>query len=70
MRCNAAVLYKATAQNSPFGNPVPCDPNGKECIHDASDSRLREWMTVGMRSRFEGEPEVESWSHSGTGSVI
>ncbi len=71
MRCNAAVVYKATADNSPFNNPVPCDPNGVECIYDASDSRLREWMTVGMRSRFEGEPEeIEGWSTSGTGSVI
>ena len=37
-------IYKATAENSPFGNPVPCDHNGNEIIHDASDPRLKEWL--------------------------
>lgn len=61
MRGYPVVIYKATAENSPFGNPVPCDPTtGEECIHDASDPRLREWMTKGMRGRYEGEPEWEN----------
>ena len=59
LRGNPMVVYKATEENSPFGNPVPCDPNGVECIHDASDPRLREWVPTGkgLRARFEGEPE-------------
>ena len=60
MRGYPVVIYKATAENSPFGNPVPCDPDGVECIHDANDPRLREWMTTGMRKRVEGEPEWEN----------
>ena len=47
MRSTPTIVYKATAENSPFGNPVPCDPNGVECIHDASDPRLREWVPTG-----------------------
>ena len=71
MRGYPVVIYKATAENSPNGNPVPCNPvTGEECIYDASDERLRQWMTTGMRARVEGEPEVESYEHSGTGSVI
>ncbi len=58
-RCTPVIVYKATADNSPFGNPVPCDPNGKECIHDASDPRLKEWMSTGMRSRAAGE---DAWT--------
>ena len=37
-------LYKATPDNSPFGNPVPCDDDGTEIIHDATDPRLKEWL--------------------------
>ena len=36
-------VYKATPENSPFGNPVPCDYDGTEIIHDASDPRLKKW---------------------------
>ncbi len=65
MRSTPVLVYKATAENSPFGNPVPCDPNGNECIHDASDPRLKEWVQTGKgnRARCEGEPD---W----TGDVI
>ncbi|MBQ6454364.1 MAG: hypothetical protein IJJ14_08435, partial [Coriobacteriales bacterium] len=35
--------YKATPENSPFGNPIPCGVDGTEIIHDASDPRLKEW---------------------------
>ena len=37
-------VYKATAENSPFGNPVPCDDDGTEIIHTATDPRLKEWL--------------------------
>lgn len=36
-------VYKATAENSPFGNPVPCDDDGTPIIVNASDPRLKEW---------------------------
>jgi anaerobic selenocysteine-containing dehydrogenase len=44
LRGNPVVIYKATADNSPFNNPVPCDPWGNEAITNANDSRLKEWM--------------------------
>lgn len=38
-------IYKATAENSPNGNPVPCDPaTGEEIITSGEDARLRAWM--------------------------
>ena len=36
-------VYKATPENSPFGNPVPCGNDGTEIIHDSSDPRLKLW---------------------------
>jgi hypothetical protein len=27
----------------PFGDPVPCDDDGNEIIHDSSDPRLKAW---------------------------
>ena len=44
LRAYPVKIYKATPENSPFGNPVPCDKNGNEIIHDASDPRLKEWL--------------------------
>ena len=44
LRAYPVNIYKATAENSPFGNPVPCDHNGNEIIHDSSDPRLKEWL--------------------------
>lgn len=44
LRAYLGKIYKATAENSPFGNPIPCDNNGVEIIHDASDPRLKEWV--------------------------
>ncbi len=43
LRGTPVVIYKATAENSPFGNPVPCDPDGNEAITNANDDRLKEW---------------------------
>lgn len=46
LRCYDVEVYKATPENSPFGNPVPCDSSGKEIITSSSDSRLKEWLPV------------------------
>ena len=62
MRSVPVLVYKATEENSPFGNPVPCDPQGNPCICDAGDPRLKEWMGTGLRSRVEGE---EAWTGEG-----
>lgn len=43
LRSFPVKLYKATSENSPFGNPVPCDHNGVEIIHSADDPRLKAW---------------------------
>lgn len=40
-----ALIYKATAENSPFNNPVPCDPKGNPAITNANDPRLKEWLS-------------------------
>ena len=39
-------VYKATPENSPFNNPVPCDDDGTPIITDASDDRLKAWERV------------------------
>ena len=39
-------VYKATPENSPNGNPVPCDVDGTEMIHSCDDPRLKEWLPV------------------------
>ena len=44
MRGFLVQIEKATPENSPFGNPVPCDDDGTEIIHDPSDPRLKEWL--------------------------
>ncbi|MBQ3386630.1 MAG: molybdopterin dinucleotide-binding protein, partial [Eggerthellaceae bacterium] len=40
IRAYLVKIYKATPENSPFGNPVPCDDDGTEVIYKASDPRL------------------------------
>lgn len=45
MRGVPVKIYKATPENSPYGNPIPCaDEDGTEIIHDSSDPRLKEWL--------------------------
>lgn len=45
VRALPVTIYKATPENSPFGNPVPCDAvTGEEIIHSADDPRLKEWL--------------------------
>jgi len=46
IRAFPVKIYKATAENSPFGNPVPCGNDGTEIICDAADPRLKEWQPV------------------------
>ena len=46
MRGIPCVVYKATPENSPFGNPVPCDPDGNPVIWESTDPRLKEWLTA------------------------
>ena len=43
LRAYNVKVYKATPENSPFGNPCPCGEDGTEIIHDASDPRLKAW---------------------------
>ena len=52
LRAYLGKIYKATPENSPFENPIPCDHNGVEIIHDPSDPRLKEWLPV-----YEGREE-------------
>ncbi|MEG1168025.1 MAG: molybdopterin dinucleotide binding domain-containing protein [Gordonibacter sp.] len=44
LRAYLGKIYKATPENSPFGNPVPCDHDGVEIIHSPDDPRLKEWV--------------------------
>ena len=46
LRCYDVRVYKATPENSPFGNPVPCDSKGVPIITSADDARLKEWLPV------------------------
>lgn len=43
LRGYPVTIYKATPENSPFNNPCPCDDEGVEIIHSASDPRLKQW---------------------------
>lgn len=44
LRAYLVKIYKATPENSPFGNPVPCDSKGTPIIHTPDDPRLKEWL--------------------------
>ncbi len=44
LRAYVVNVYKATPENSPFGNPCPCDSKGVPIIADAADPRLKEWL--------------------------
>lgn len=46
VRAYNVKVYKATAENSPFGNPCPCDIDGTPMIASADDPRLKEWDRV------------------------
>lgn len=46
VRAYLGKIYKATPENSPFGNPVPCGNDGTEIITSADDPRLKEWASA------------------------
>ena len=47
LRAYLVKVYKATPENSPFGNPVPCaEEDGTPVIADVQDDRLKEWMPL------------------------
>ena len=46
IRAYLVKIYKATPDNSPFNNPVPCDDDGTEVIYRSDDPRLKEWLPV------------------------
>ena len=43
LRAYPVKVYKATPENSPFNNPVPCGLDGTEIITSPSDPRLKDW---------------------------
>ena len=44
LRAYLCNIYKATPENSPFGNPVPCGEDGTEVITSPDDPRLAAWL--------------------------
>ena len=46
LRAYGVKVYKATPENSPFGNPVPCGNDGTPIIHTCDDPRLKEWQPL------------------------
>jgi anaerobic selenocysteine-containing dehydrogenase len=46
LRAYPVKIYKATSENSPFRNPVPCGNDGAEIIHSSDDPRLKEWLPI------------------------
>ena len=52
LRGYLAKIYKATPENSPFGNPIPCGNDGTEIIHDSSDPRLKEWLPLSAERHY------------------
>ncbi|MDU1907753.1 MAG: molybdopterin dinucleotide binding domain-containing protein, partial [Eggerthella sp.] len=46
LRAYGVKVYKATPENSPFGNPVPCGDDGTPIIHTCDDPRLKEWQPL------------------------
>ncbi|WP_304426180.1 molybdopterin-dependent oxidoreductase [uncultured Adlercreutzia sp.] len=46
LRAYPVKVYKATPENSPFGNPVPCGSDGTEIITAGNDPRLKEWAKL------------------------
>ena len=43
-RAYGVKIYKATPENSPFGNPIPCDEDGTPMITSPDDERLQAWL--------------------------
>ncbi|WP_276914740.1 molybdopterin-containing oxidoreductase family protein [Parvibacter caecicola] len=47
-RAYQVKVYKATPENSPFGNPIPCDVDGTPMISTPDDPRLKAWLPGGQ----------------------
>ena len=56
LRGQLVKIYKATPENSPFNNPIPCGPDGTEIICDSSDPRLKDWK-AGI-DKYQANPEL------------
>ncbi|MBR3258437.1 MAG: hypothetical protein IKF96_05550, partial [Eggerthellaceae bacterium] len=57
LRAYNVKIYKATPENSPFGNPVPCDYDGTEMITSPRDPRLKEWLPV-----YDNEESIKNYA--------
>jgi anaerobic selenocysteine-containing dehydrogenase len=44
LRVYGVTIYKATPENSPFGNPIPCGDDGTPIISSCDDPRLKAWL--------------------------
>lgn len=47
VRTYPVKIYKATPENSPFSNPIPCGNDGTEIISTSTDERLKAWVIGG-----------------------
>jgi len=54
LRAYLCKVYKATPENSPFGNPVPCGIDGTEIITSGTDPRLQKWLPDFESERGQG----------------
>ena len=57
LRAYNVKIYKATPENSPFNNPVPCDYDGTEMITSPRDPRLKEWLPV-----YDNEESIKNYA--------
>ena len=58
LRAYLCKVYKATPENSPFGNPCPCGIDGKEIITSPKDERLKKWLPDYEAERGKGFDHV------------
>lgn len=58
LRAYNVKVYKATPENSPFENPVPCGDDGTPIIFESTDERLKTWNTAILNVR-DNKTEVE-----------
>ena len=57
LRAYNVNIYKATPENSPFGNHVPCGDDGTPIITSGDDERLKNWYAGILKIRETGEVE-------------
>lgn len=60
LRAYLCNVYKATPENSPFGNPCPCGEDGTEIITSPSDPRLKNWLPDYDYERGQGYSHLPS----------